>query len=170
MKGGRDEARIIIARLPAKPEDDPQVVDDLSIICDSVARAEEQGNFGWREVFRNDKKQTFRRILLGARPSFMQRTGGTNVVAYSLPVVPFRSFGFTDRLALILSACDSISLMFWGSMTTFLIDRVGRKNLMLMGALYNRFVSAWPEWNWVSTLIGGSYWQSPLFFYTMSSM
>jgi Sugar (and other) transporter len=24
--------------------------------------------------------------------------------------------------------------MFWGSMATFLIDRVGRKNLMLMGA------------------------------------
>jgi len=134
MKGRRDEARVIIARLLSKPQDDQQVVDDLSIICDSVARAEEQGNFGWREVFRNGKKQTFRRILLGAGPSFMQQMGGTNVVAYYLPVVLVRSFGFSNRLSLILSACDSISLMFWGSMATFLIDRVGRKNLMLMGA------------------------------------
>lgn len=134
MKGRRDEARVIIARLLAKPQDDQQVIDDLSVICDSVARAEEHGNFGWREVFRNGKKQTLRRILLGAGPSFMQQMGGTNVVAYYLPVVLVRSFGFTNRLALILSACDSISLMFWGSMATFLIERVGRKNLMLMGA------------------------------------
>ncbi|KAH8762362.1 general substrate transporter [Hyaloscypha finlandica] len=134
MKGRRDEARVIIARLLAKPQDDQQVIDDLSVICDSVARAEEHGNFGWREVFRNGKKQTLRRILLGAGPSFMQQMGGTNVVAYYLPVVLVRSFGFTNRLALILSACHSISLMFWGSMATFLIERVGRKNLMLMGA------------------------------------
>jgi Sugar (and other) transporter len=134
MKGRRDETRITIARLLAKPQDHQQVIDDLNVICDSVARAEEQGNFGWREVFRNGKKQTFRRILLGAGPSFMQQMGGTNVVAYYLPVVLVRSFGFSNRLALILSACDSISLMFWGSMATFPIERVGRKNLMLMGA------------------------------------
>jgi hypothetical protein len=27
-----------------------------------------------------------------------------------------------------------MSLMFWGSMATLVIDRIGRKNLMLMGA------------------------------------
>jgi MFS family permease len=36
-------------------------------------------------------------------------------------------------MSLILSACDSIPLVFWGSMAAFLIDRVGRKKLMQWG-------------------------------------
>lgn len=59
------------------------------------------------------------------------------MVAYYLPIVLVRSFGFSNRLALILSAVDSISLMFWGGMAAFLIDRVGRRKLMLMGAFMN---------------------------------
>lgn len=134
LKGRHDEARAIIARLLAKPQNDKDVLDELGIIANAVVHAVEDGNFGWREVFRNGRKQTFRRILLGAGPSFMQQMGGTNVVAYYLPIVLVRSFGFSNRLALILSACDSISLMIWGSLATLLIDRVGRKKLMLMGA------------------------------------
>ena len=37
------------------------------------------------------------------------------------------------ELQLILSACDSMSLMFWGALAALLIDRVGRKKLLLMG-------------------------------------
>jgi MFS family permease len=35
-------------------------------------------------------------------------------------------------MSLILSAVDSISLMFWAIIAAHLIDRAGRKNLMLM--------------------------------------
>ncbi|ODM17311.1 hypothetical protein SI65_06986 [Aspergillus cristatus] len=38
-------------------------------------------------------------------------------------------------MALILSAVDSISLMFWGSMAGLLIDRIGRKGSSLCFAL-----------------------------------
>lgn len=39
-----------------------------------------------------------------------------NTDRYSLlPVVLERSFGFSPRLALILSACDSMQWMFWVS-------------------------------------------------------
>jgi nitrate/nitrite transporter NarK len=92
---------------------------------------------GLREVFTNGREQNFRRILLGAGTSFFQQLGGTNVVAYYLPVVLVRSFGFSNRMALILSACDSISLMIWGSVASLLIDRVGRRKLMLMGCFFN---------------------------------
>jgi sugar porter (SP) family MFS transporter len=134
-KGRLDEAQLIMERLAGKAHDDEAVKEELRIIVDSVKRAEEEDRLGWREIFRNGRKQNLRRILIGAGPSFMQQFGGTNVVASYLPIVLVRSFGFSNRLALILSACDSISLMFWGAMATFVIDRVGRKNLMLMGAL-----------------------------------
>ncbi|KAJ3953078.1 hypothetical protein N0V92_010465 [Colletotrichum tropicale] len=77
---------------------------------------------------------TLRRILLGAGTPVFQQLGGTNVIAYYLPIVLVRSFGMSQRMALILSAVDSMSLMFWGGMAAILIDRVGRKRLMLMGA------------------------------------
>lgn len=51
-----------------------------------------------------------------------------------MPVILVRSFGFSDRLALILTAVDFISLCFWGLMIFFVIDRIGRKKLMFYGA------------------------------------
>lgn len=82
---------------------------------------------------RNGKTSTLRRLLLGAGTPFFQQVEGTNVIAYYLPIVLTRSFGMSDRMALILSACDNMSLMFWGFVAAFLIDRFGRKKLILMG-------------------------------------
>ncbi|KAL4950634.1 general substrate transporter [Aspergillus filifer] len=95
--------------------------------------AEVQQSNPLKEIFtRNSRQQTLRRILLGAGTPFFQQVGCTNVIAYYLPIVLTRSVGPTNRLALILCACDSISLMFWGAVTVLLIDRFGRKRLMLM--------------------------------------
>lgn len=59
--------------------------------------------------------------------------GCINVVVCYLPVILTMSFGFSPQLALILSAVDFISLMFWGSVVMLFIDRWGRKKLMLLG-------------------------------------
>jgi len=56
-------------------------------------------------------------------------------VVYYFPVILTNSFGFSPRLALILSGVDFTSLMVWGSLMALLIDRFGRKPLMLFGAI-----------------------------------
>jgi MFS family permease len=56
-------------------------------------------------------------------------------VVYYFPVILTDSFGFSPRMALILSGVDFISLMIWGSVMMLLIDRYGRKPLMLFGAI-----------------------------------
>jgi hypothetical protein len=50
------------------------------------------------------------------------------------PVVLERSFGFSPRISLVLSAADSMQWMFWAAMAYFVIERVGRYKLMLFGA------------------------------------
>lgn len=45
-----------------------------------------------------------------------------------------RSFGFSPRISLVLSAADSMQWMFWAAMAYFVIERVGRYKLMLFGA------------------------------------
>lgn len=134
LKDRQQDAQKVLARLVAKPIDDPEVLELLNIMVNTIARERAEGQITWREVFHNGSQQTFRRILLGAGTSFMQQMGGVNVVAYYLPVVLERSFGFTPRVALILSAADSMQWMFWAAMATFVIERVGRFKLMLFGA------------------------------------
>lgn len=134
---GRPESEIrdVIVRLLDKEPGDEQVVQTISTIRNMVAHeAETQGGAGFREIFRNGPQQTFRRILLGAGVNFMQQFGGVNVVAYYLPVVLKRSFGFSDQLALILSAVDSMQWMFWTGMSALVIERIGRRRLLIAGA------------------------------------
>ncbi|KAH6884466.1 general substrate transporter [Thelonectria olida] len=134
MRDRTGEAQAILARLAAKPENDASVAEQVGLLVASVHHeAAVQDAVTWREIFRNGEQQTLRRILLGAGTSVFQQIGGVNVIAYYLPVVLVRSFGMSDRLALILSAVDSMQLMFWGALAAFLIDRVGRRRLMIMG-------------------------------------
>ncbi|KAJ5187665.1 hypothetical protein N7449_010659 [Penicillium cf. viridicatum] len=70
---------------------------------------------------RKSKQQTLRRILLRAGTAFFQQVGGTSVIAYYLPVVLTGSVGLDNRMALILSAVDSLSLMFWACVAVMLI-------------------------------------------------
>jgi hypothetical protein len=75
------EARVVISRLLAKPLDDEEVHENLQLMVEHIAHERAEGQVGWREVFQNGRRQTFRRILLGAGANFMQQMGGVNVVA-----------------------------------------------------------------------------------------
>jgi len=134
LKDRHSEAQVIIARLQKKPLNDPAVVQSLRLLVDTVAHEMKVEKVSWTEVFSNGEQQTFRRIALGAGTSLMQQLGGINVVVYYLPTILTRSFGFSDRLALILSGVDFMSLVFWGCMVMLIIDKVGRVKLMLVGA------------------------------------
>ncbi|KAH8656284.1 general substrate transporter [Ilyonectria robusta] len=133
-KDRHTEAQAIIGRLLAKPADDPSVVESLRLIASSIAHERELAQVGWRDIFSSGAQQNFRRIALGAGTSLMQQMGGINVVVYYMPVILTVSFDFNSRQALILSACDFISLMIWGGLVMLVIDKWGRKRLMLIGA------------------------------------
>lgn len=134
MRDRTEEAQEILARLNGKPVDDPDVIEEIAYLV-AVVNHESgvQKTVTIKEIFNGGEQQTWRRILLGAGTPFFQQFGGVNVIAYYLPIVLVRSFGMTDRLSLILSAVNSMSLMFWGAMAAFLIDRIGRRRLMLWG-------------------------------------
>ncbi|KAF9634282.1 hypothetical protein BFW01_g5177 [Lasiodiplodia theobromae] len=134
MRDRVDEARAILARLSALPPSNPSVVDEIQYLVATVHHESSvQHSVSFKEIFSSGEQMSFRRLLLGAGTPFFQQLGGVNVIAYYLPVVLVRSFGMSDRMALILSAVDAMSLMFWGAVAVLLIDRVGRRRLMMWG-------------------------------------
>jgi sugar porter (SP) family MFS transporter len=136
LKDRPTEAHAIIARLMGRPSDNDEVLLNLQSILDTVQYEQEtQQKSTIKELFSGGRQQTFRRIVLGASASFMQQIGGTNVIAYYLSVILKDSFGFSSRMALILSVVDFILYSIWTLIGTQLIDRVGRKNLLLVGAV-----------------------------------
>lgn len=137
MKNRTSEAQHILAKLASKSTDEPDVLDEVQKLVTTINHEREvQKSTPLKEIFtRHSKQQSLRRMLLGAGTSVFQQVGGTNVIAYYLPIVLTRSVGLSNRMALILAAVDSMSLMFWGGMAALLIDRLGRKKLMLMGVI-----------------------------------
>ncbi|RDW79397.1 general substrate transporter-2 [Coleophoma cylindrospora] len=136
LKNRTQKAAEIIAHLRDKPNNDPEILAEVQMLAENVAHEAADQSIPFREVFRNGRQQTLRRILLGMGTQFMQQVGGTNVVATYMPVVLTRSFGMSERLSLILSATVSMWLMIWGALCAVFIDSVGRKRLMTWGAFF----------------------------------
>lgn len=88
LKDRHEQAAAALARLYGKPVDDPEVREQLDIMIETIAEERAEGEIGWKEVFRNGKQQTFRRICLGAGANVIQQIGGVNVCSTASADLP----------------------------------------------------------------------------------
>jgi hypothetical protein len=85
-------------------------------------------------VFTGGKTQHCRRMLLGASSQFFQQIGGCNAVIYYLPVLFEKSLGQTPFMSMILGGVNMVVYSVFATMSWFLIERVGRRKLFLIGS------------------------------------
>lgn len=139
-KMGRvDEARRMLARLRSTPynENDLEVTRELQEILD-VAKVErkrqENGEDGFIRmiVTSGGKLHIRRRIVLAVWLQILQELAGIGVITVYAPTV-FRSGGFSDTLSRLLSGFNDISYMFAVFISVFLLDRTGRRKMLLWG-------------------------------------
>ncbi|KAL4906398.1 general substrate transporter [Aspergillus multicolor] len=119
------EARAVLARLynKASNPNDPLI----ATLHDTAVRSvhhelELAAALNWRVLFHKDRLHTGR------------RWGGINVINYYLPAI-FASLSVSRTFSLVLSCCNSMNLMFSTCLGALFIDSIGRKRLMLLGAL-----------------------------------
>lgn len=131
LQGRREEANGIIARLMSKPSEHPEVLEETQMMVNVIEHERDTQIASFKEVLHNGPGQTLRRIALGCGTAIMQQATGINVVTNYLPVILTGVLHLDKKLALALSACSSINLTFWGITSMWLIDRAGRRTLML---------------------------------------
>lgn len=131
-----EEATTVIAALRGTTRDADEVKVQAGVIIDSIrAAGHVGGNTPFSALFTGGKTQHFRRMMLGASSQFFQQVGGCNAVIYYLPILFQDSVGLDRTLALILSGVNMIVYALFATTSWFIIERVGRRNLFLIGTV-----------------------------------
>lgn len=130
-----DEAQKIIADLEAKDVNDSYINTQHGEIVAAVQYEREHG-VSWGELFRGrtgDQSGTsaIRRVILGIGAQAMQQLAGINVTSYYLPTVMMSSVGLSNTLARLLTACNGLSYLAAGCFTIPMVERFGRRRLLL---------------------------------------
>ena len=140
----KDEATQVLAALEDKTMDDPHVIAQLNEIQFSVDYERDHA-VKWRDLLtgkvnENGDTKTLRRLLLGAGTQAMQQFGGINIIAYYLPTVFIESVGLSNQMARLLSACNSVSYLVFSALAVTVVERLGRRGLMLLST-FGQFFS-----------------------------
>ncbi|KAF4343529.1 general substrate transporter [Fusarium beomiforme] len=134
--GRTQQATEILACIEDKPTTSPVVTAQLHEIQYSVDY-ELQHAVRWKDILLRRNKdtsdtKTLRRLLLGAFSQAMQQFGGINIMSYYMPTVLIKSVGLSESMARLLSACNAVSYLIFSSMAILLVERWGRRGLMLL--------------------------------------
>lgn len=131
----KDEANYVLAALNDVDITDDLVIAESGVITDGVnrfARAE----VGFKELFSGGKLQHFSRMIIGASTQFFQQFTGCNASIYYLTVL-FENLGMGEnfeKLPLIMGGVFATVYALATIPSFFLIDRLGRRALFLIGA------------------------------------
>ncbi|GAD97952.1 hypothetical protein FG04062.1 [Paecilomyces variotii No. 5] len=132
-----DEAVQVLQRLHGNEGLEVVERERLEIVTAIVEERLAQESLGqksaFRMVFSNGEQRIFYRTMLGAGAMVMQQLTGINLITYYAPYIFIESVGFSQRLSSLMSGF--LSLFYWIStlIPIFIIDRVGRRPLLLIG-------------------------------------
>ncbi|KZT20815.1 general substrate transporter [Neolentinus lepideus HHB14362 ss-1] len=135
VKNGRTaEALAVISALDDRPPSDPGVQRTFLGIREAVAMEGGVGKASLKELFHGGPSQNFRRACLGIVNQCFQQITGINLITYYATLL-FERLGINDRNSRIIAACNGTEYFLASLIAIALIDRVGRRKLMLGGAV-----------------------------------
>jgi len=137
LRGKDDEAIESLRRYLGKGLDsnDPLVQDEYRSIKAAVM-IERQANVSLKEVVLcRDRSSHLKRMLLGMGGQFMQQMGGINALNYYFSIILKENLGFSDLMARVLTGANATSYCISTAMAFWIIDRRGRRFLMLTGLI-----------------------------------
>lgn len=135
-----EEAIAVLERLLDKPADSEEVTKLYTDITEAIEHERinaKSGAQGWRGLLapggngKDDALQTRKRVLLACFIQAAQQLGGVNGLIYYSSTLFSQTINLGARPSAILGGCLNIALIVGSTLSIFLIDRVGRRKLLL---------------------------------------
>lgn len=132
LKGREDEAMNVLAALSDLSVEDPYIESEFIAIKDTVL---EMAQGGFRDIFTMGKDRNFHRAALGYVNQVFQQISGINLITYYAATIYQNNIGLTGFISRILAACNGTEYFLASWIAVFTIERFGRRQLMLFGAV-----------------------------------
>lgn len=130
-KGRVDEAAEVIAAISDKEVTDTYVQNEVKAIQDVN---EEMSKGTYSELFTNGKNRNLHRTALGFVNQMFQQISGINLITYYAAKI-YSDLGMSPTLSRLLAALNGTEYFIASWPAVFLVERVGRRKLMLFGAV-----------------------------------
>ncbi|WFD06814.1 hypothetical protein MVES1_002168 [Malassezia vespertilionis] len=139
LRGREEEARVVLSALDRLPPHDPVVNAHVNEIADGLNIA---GSVRLRDLFKQGKGHYFHRTALAFVIQMFQQISGINLITYYAGTIFEQSIGLSDIKSRILAACNGTEYFLASLLAIFMIERVGRRPLMIWTALGMSFTMA----------------------------
>ncbi|KAI1284809.1 general substrate transporter [Xylaria sp. FL0933] len=130
LKHREDEARDVLAALADTSIDDPIVENEFLAIKETVLEMS-KGKFS--DLFKMTQDREFHRTLLAYVNQVFQQVSGINLITYYAAVI-YSGLNLSGFLSRLLAALNGTEYFIASWPAVWLVDRVGRRKLMLFGA------------------------------------
>lgn len=134
MKGRDHEACEVLAALNDSTPDAEDVLTDFNLMKADL-KASQGSQASWKTLFTFGKTQEFQRMMIGCSGQFFQQFTGCNAAIYYSTLLFEQNLHMPRRLSLILGGVFATVYMLATIPSFFMIERVGRRNLFLIGFL-----------------------------------
>lgn len=131
LKGREDEAREVLAALNDVDVNDKVIHSEFNEIKDTVLEMS-KGTFA--DLFTMGKDRNLHRTLLAYVNQMFQQISGINLITYYAAVI-YSNLGMSDFMSRLLAALNGTEYFLASWPAVFLVERVGRRKLMLFGAV-----------------------------------
>jgi sugar porter (SP) family MFS transporter len=131
LKGREAEAKEVIAAIANVSEEDKFVENEFRSIKETVAEMN-KGSFA--ELFARDHNRTLHRTIIAYVNQMFQQICGINLITYYAAEI-YRKLGMSPPMSRLLAALNGTEYFIASWPAVFLVERVGRRKLMLFGAV-----------------------------------
>ncbi|KAG5917245.1 hypothetical protein E4U61_002891 [Claviceps capensis] len=131
LKGRDDEAREVIAAIAEVEDSDKYVDNEFRAIKETVSEMS-QGRYS--DLFARDKNRTLHRTIIAYVNQMFQQISGINLITYYAATI-YRGLGMSPFMSRLLAALNGTEYFIASWPSVFLVERVGRRKLMLFGAI-----------------------------------
>ncbi|OLN93220.1 Sugar transporter STL1-like protein 9 [Colletotrichum chlorophyti] len=131
LKNRHEEAKEVIAAIADKPLDDEYVVKEYQVIQEAT---EEMSKGSFADLFTMDKNRNLHRTLIAYVNQMFQQICGINLITYYAAVI-YSGLGMSRFMSHLLAALNGTEYFIASWPAVFLVERVGRRKLMLFGAV-----------------------------------